>query len=340
MKVQQQGRAALSLRVSGITWLTDRIKAFELIPTEGVLPPFDAGAHVDVVTGNGAVRSYSLLNDPAERHRYIIAVLREPYGQGSGWMHDSVVPGDVLEVLEPRNAFGLSEDASEHILIAGGIGITPILSMAHHLKATGGRFRLIYCTRSAEETAFRDEVVERFGPSATLHHDGGDPTCVFDLAGLLRERLEGAHVYVCGPRGMIRAVRDAAAHWPANAVHFEIFASPAQQPVAAADTATGQPLQAAAAMNVNEPFEVELASTGQVFKIPADRSILDVLLESGLKLPYVCKEGWCGNCELGLCSGCADHRDEVLSDEEKTSNTKIQICVSRAARGERLVLDR
>jgi ferredoxin-NADP reductase len=331
MEVQDKSRPRLRLRVDRVVTLTERIKAFELSAAEGALPRFEAGAHIDVLTGAGVARSYSLANDPAEAGRYMIAVLREPEGIGSGWMHDGVSAGDVLDVLAPRNAFTLDDTAAEHLLIAGGIGITPILSMAHRLSAIGAPFRLLFCTRSPVETPFAAELRERFGARVTIHHDGGDPARSFDLSARLKERPEGAHVYVCGPRGMIQAVRSAASHWPAESVHFEIFASP---------SATVAKPDDAVPAETDAPFEVQLASTGQVFAVPADSTILDVLLGARLKVPYVCKEGWCGNCQLGLLGGCADHRDEVLSDEEKAANNLIHICVSRAARGERLVLDR
>jgi ferredoxin-NADP reductase len=323
----------LKVRVDRVVALTDRIKTFELSAIEVALPRFEAGAHIEVLTGIGVARSYSLANDPAETHRYLIAVLREPQGLGSRWMHDRVSAGDLLNVMGPHNAFALDETAAEHLLIAGGIGITPILSMTHRLTAIGARFQLLFCTRSAAETPFAAELQQRFGDRVTIHHDGGDPTRSFDLAALLRKRPVGAHVYVCGPRGMIQAVRSAAQHWSAETVHFEIFASPT------VGTWNAETVSATPETN-DVPFEVQLSSTGQVFAIPADRTILDVLLEAGLNVPYVCKEGWCGNCQLGLLGGCADHRDDVLSDEERAANSAIQICVSRAVRGERLILDR
>ena len=317
------------VRVAAMADRTSRIRGFELVRDDGDLPPFEAGAHLDLLLGDGVVRSYSLANDPRERHRYVIAVLREPDGRGSGWMHDRVRVGDVIEVSPPRNAFPLEEDAAEHVLLAGGVGITPILSMAYRLEAIGARFRILYCTRNAAETAFREELLERHAERLLLHHDEGDPALSLDLAAALRDRAEGAHLYVCGPKGLINAARAASAHWPPGTVHVELFASPtAAVPAPAPDAAT------------DAPFEVEWSATGQVLTVPADRTMLDVLLEAGIKAPHVCKEGWCGNCRLTLLSGRADHRDEILEDDERAAMDCVHSCVSRALPGERLVVSR
>lgn len=320
----------LPLRVASVTPLTERIKMFEVRPAAGTLPAFEAGAHLDIRTGAGVVRSYSIANDPRERDRYVIAVLRERDGWGSAWMHDAVAPGQLLEASAPRNAFALDETARAHLLLAGGIGITPLRSMAFRLKAIGARFRLVYCTRGLGTTAFADELSASFGDRVTIHHDGGDPARSIDLGALLREPPAGGHLYVCGPRGMIDAARRAASHWPSGTVHVELFASatalsPAAMPVTSGDVA----------------FEVELRRSGKVITVGADETILDAMLAAGVKPPFVCREGWCGNCQLPLLGGCADHRDEVLTDEEKAANSSIHVCISRAAPGEaRLVIDR
>ena len=333
MEGQSTALRTVSARVSRVRELTGRIKSFELHGLHEPLPAFTAGSHVVITTGSGLGRSYSLANNPVEPDRYLIAVLREESGRGSSWMHDHVREGDVLQLSEPRNAFLLEEEADRHLLLAGGIGITPILSMAHRLAAIGAKFQVVYCARSAQEAAFATEFQAAFGDRARMHYDNGEAHNQLDLGKLLRDQPAGTHLYVCGPSGFIQAVRTAAGTWPRNAVHFELFSSaPAVVPQ--------EPTTADGAGGGDLPFEVELASSGQVFTIPADRTILDVLLEAGLKMPYVCKEGWCGNCQLGLLGGCADHRDEVLSEEEKAANTSIHICISRALAGERLVLDR
>ena len=321
----EHGAGFFEVRVAAAETLTPRICMYELVGDGTPLPPFEAGAHLEVLTGAGVTRHYSIANDPAERHRYVLAVLREPDGVGSGWMHETLQPGATLTVGGPRNAFPLQEDASEHILVAGGVGITPIRSMALRLKSIGAKFRVIYCTRSPEETAFRDELAEQLGPALHLHHDHGDPAQSLDLEALLDDQPDGAHVYICGPRRMIDAARVATMFWPTAAVHVEVFASSAAKPKAAAR---------------NDPFEVELARSGRVLQIPADKSILEVLLAAGVQAPYVCLEGHCSNCRTGLISGLADHRDNVMEDGEKEAQDTIYVCVSRALPGERLVLDR
>ena len=196
------------LRIRSVTWLTDEINAYELVDPNGHdLPRFDAGAHIAVRLGpndgSGAVwRDYSLWNDPAERRRYCIAVLRDKEGQGSRQLHDTARPGDPAEVSWPRNHFRLAEGAERHLLIAGGIGITPIMAMIAELKRRRAEFRLHYCTRAPEKTAFRDELelLAAIG-RARFHYDGGDPSKGLDVAALLRERDPGTHLYYCGPAG-------------------------------------------------------------------------------------------------------------------------------------------
>lgn len=326
--------ADLELKVTDIRDLTSNIKMYELKAAKGGdLPAFDAGAHIDFKLPTGLVRSYSLANDPKERGRYVTAILKDVKGQGgSVWMHDNVKVGDVLIASPPLQNFPLVEDAESSVLLAGGIGITPILAMGYRLKALGRKVHLHYCARSPEDTAFLDEVKRVFGKDVTFYHDGGDPSKGIKLNEVFRDHPAGTHLYVCGPGGLLRAVRDAVAHWPEGSVHFELFASArTEEQVAAA---------AAAATTENFPFEVELQRSGVTLTIPADRTILDVMIEEGFGVPYACEEGWCGACVIPMLGGKADHRDEVLSDAEKAANTKIQVCVSRAAvPGEKLVLD-
>ena len=316
----------LKLNVAKVVDETADIKRFELVSADGkTLPEFTAGAHVDVITGNGQRRSYSLANSPAERNRYVLGVLREPAGRGgSAWMHDNVKPGTTLTVLPPLNNFKLAEDAKEHIFIAGGIGITPILAMGHRLKAMGAKATLHYCTRSADKTSFVADVKDAFGAAATMYHDGGDPSKGMNLVEALKNRPEGAHLYICGPTGLLEAARKASAHWPDETVHFEHFAAtPAQKKPAVA----------------NEPFEVYLSRRKLTLPVPADKSILDVVRAAGVDADSSCETGICSTCETRLISGRADHRDEVLTEADKIANNKIMICCSRAMPGEKLVLD-
>ncbi len=323
--------ADLELKVTDIRDLTSSIRMYELKSAKGGdLPAFEAGAHIDFKLPNGLVRSYSLANDPKERDRYVTAILKDVKGQGgSVWMHDNVKVGDVLTASAPLQNFPLVEDAANSVLLAGGIGITPMLAMGYRLKALGRKLHLHYCTRSPEDTAFMDEVKRVFGKDVTFYHDGGDPSKGIKLNEVFKDYAPGTHLYVCGPGGLLNAVRQAVGHWPDGTVHFELFASAKTAEQVAAD-----------AVRENFAFEVELKRSGVTLTIPADRSILDVMIEEGFGVPYACEEGWCGACVIPMLGGRADHRDEVLSDAEKAANTKIQVCISRAAvPGEKLVLD-
>ena len=317
----------LKLRVASIAQLTDRIKMFELRSVGGPLPAFGPGAHIAVSTQENLARKYSLTNDASERDRYVIAVLREPLGIGSNWMHSSVEVGTVLDAKGPCNAFELDESADEYLLLAGGIGITPLRSMAFSLRARRSRFRLIYCTRSPEETAFYADLRETFRGAVEYYHDGGVSSRSLDLAALLADRPAGANLYICGPAGLINAARQASSHWPAGSVRFEMFGT----------TRIGSPAPSAG----NDTFEVELKRSGKIITVGPQETILDAMLAAGVKTPHVCKEGWCGNCQLTLLQGKADHRDEILTDEQKSANNLIHVCISRASVGERrLVIDR
>ncbi len=313
----------LNLQVKRLVAITPFIRQIELVATEGALPAFTAGAHIDVMLGNGLERSYSLLNDPTETHRYVIAVLREVDSRGgSTWVHDHLREGDRLTSSPPINNFPINEAGDTHILIAGGIGITPLKSMAHRLTARGANFVLHYCARDRERAAYLDELGASLGERLHVHLDGGEPSRGLDVASLLSKRASAAHVYVCGPAGLIRAVREAARDWPKGTVHYELFRG------AEADVAP---------RTTDQPFEITLARAGKTLTVPADKSILEVLRANGFKVKTLCKEGVCGTCRVGLLSGKADHRDEVLTDEQR--EREIQVCVSRALPNETLVLD-
>lgn len=297
------------------------IHAFELADPAGAdLPEFQPGSHVVVLVPSGADRKYSLCSAPDERHRYLIAVKREAAGRGgSASLVDQARAGDPVDVSDPVNAFALAPGAASHILIAGGIGITPILAMARHLKASGGRFRLYYLTRSAEETAFLPELsAPAFKGLVTLHHDGGDPDRGFDLWPVL-EQPRGAHVYCCGPRGLMQAVRDMTGHWSKAAVHFESFID-------------GE----AASRPEDRPFKVRLARSGRIVQVPAGTTILSALRAAGLDVASSCESGSCGTCRTPLLAGAVDHRDLVLTEAEHA--TQIMICVSRAT-GDEIEID-
>ena len=311
-----------TLRIARAEPAAEAIRLFELTaPGGSPLPAFTAGAHVQVRTPAGLARKYSLCNDPAETHRYVIAVQREAAGRGgSADLVDHAKVGDFLEVSEPENAFDLAEKAPGFLFIAGGIGVTPVMSMLHRCVALGKPFRLVYCTRSPAHTAFRDVLgAEPFARRVTLHHDGGDPARAFDLWPLL-EKPTRDHVYCCGPRPMLEAVRDMTGHWSKSAIHFESFV----------DAGSG-------ARPEDRPFTVVLARSGDRIEVPPGVSILDAMRARGHEAPSSCEAGTCGTCRTRLVAGEADHRDLVLTDEEKATN--VMLCVSRARTPE-LVIDR
>jgi vanillate O-demethylase ferredoxin subunit len=214
------------LRIRSITYLATRINGYELVDPAGHdLPPFGAGAHISVRLGEELVRDFSLWNDPAERGHYCIAVLRE--GRASSQVHEELRVGDVVEGSMPRNNFPLAPEAERHLLIAGGIGITPIMAMIAELRHRRAEFHVHYCTRSPEETAFLDDLAVLAAQGRVqFHHDGGDPANGLDIAATLREWPPGTHLYCCGPAGMMAAVATVSAHWPTGTVHFEFFAGP------------------------------------------------------------------------------------------------------------------
>ena len=314
----------IELRVSKVEGVTPRIKLFEMIALNGApLPGFTAGAHIDVELGNGDERSYSLLNDQGDDDLYVIAVLREEGGRGgSKWMHDVLREGDVIRTAPPENDFRLSEAGDHHILIAGGIGITPILPMAARLRELGKDYAIHYCARSQEEAAFANEIANRHAERARFHYDGGVPGCGLDVPALLANRPSAAHAYVCGPAGLIKAVREAGREWPSGTIHFELFKG----------------LNSDLGLDaLNEPFDIVCKRAGRRLTIPADRSILDVLKSEGFRIRSLCKEGVCGTCRVDLISGEVDHRDECLDEDEH--DEALQVCVSRAKPGQTLVLD-
>ena len=309
------------LRIAQVRDVATGIRSFELTHPHGKqLAPFTAGSHVKVQTPAGSERKYSLCNDPRERHRYVIAVKREEGGRGGSLsMHADAREGTMLPVSEPDNAFPLASKAKAYVFIAGGIGITPILSMIRSLGDPPSiPWRLYYLTRAPEHTAFLDELRhESVRARVQVHHDGGDPAKAFDLWPVL-EKPHTGHVYCCGPRALMESVRDMTGHWSPTNIHFESF------------TEGGE------VRRDDRAFTVRLASTGVVYEVPVGETILSVLRAHGHERPSSCEAGTCGTCRTGLVSGEADHRDMVLLPEEMAS--QIMVCVSRA-RSPELVLD-
>jgi phthalate 4,5-dioxygenase reductase subunit len=304
------------------------IQRFELRHLQGEsLPPFTAGSHIAVRTPSGATRQYSLVNDPQESDRYVIAVKREGNGRGGSLsLVDGVRAGAKIDIAPPENLFALDERAKSFVLIAGGIGITPMMAMVAQLQREaedgGGRkFKLVYLTRDAESTAFLAELsAPELKGKVTVHHDNGDLSNAFDLWPLLGKpgSVSGQHVYCCGPKPLMDAVRDMTGHWPAAAVHFETFAG---------DTAPH---------DGDAEFEVFLDRSGLTLTVPVGQSILQVAREAGVMVSSSCESGTCGSCKTRLLKGEADHRDLVLMPDEQADH--IMVCVSRAKSG-RLVVD-
>lgn len=322
--------ADLNLKVVEIRQLTASIKSFRLVAADGAaLPEWSAGAHLVFTLDGTMKRSYSLAGDPADRSSYLTAILREERGEGGSlYMHDRVEVGDVLPATPPQNNFNLATAATKHLLIAGGIGITPLLAMGYALRAHGADYHLHYCTKTRADTAFLAEAEEIFDGRVTFHHDGGDPSNGIKLDEVLAHPAQGTHLYICGPTGLLTAARKAVAHWPEGTVHFELFSS----------SRTEEEKQALAEAAAHDgSFDIVLAQSDKRITVPPDRSIFEVLRDNGVMLPSACEEGWCGNCVATYLSGDIDHRDECLDDDER--KTKLQTCVSRAKPGDTIVLD-
>ena len=307
---------SLQVRVKSATWEAPGVVSFELRALDsGELPAFTAGAHIDLSLPNGLIRSYSLINAQTERHRYVIAVQKDRASRGgSKWVHDSLRPGDVLTINGPRNNFALDEAAEHSVFIAGGIGITPILSMTARLSSLRRGWELIYCARTRAGAAF----VDRLAGNVRLHFDEEAGGTMLDIAAVAGAAPANSHLYCCGPLPMLAAFEAATAGLPRQRVHVEYFS-------------------AKDAPAVSGGFTVILAKSGREIVVPAGKTILETLLEAGIDIPYSCMEGVCGTCETEVLEGIPDHRDLVLSDAERAANKTMMICCS-GAKSDRLVL--
>ena len=321
MSATADPQPTLRLRIARAWPAAEGIRSFELVDEAGAqLPPFVPGSHLRIQVPNGAWRKYSLCNPAAESDRYVITVKRDANGQGgSVSLVDDAREGQVLAALAPENAFELVASSAGYVFVAGGIGITPIVAMIRSLADTPEvPWKLYYLTRSPQSTAFRDELRQAWPASqVVIHHDHGNPDDGYDLWPVF-EKPSARHIYCCGPRPLMEAVRDMTGHWSRGKVHFESF-----------DGAGTPHLD-------DKPFTVRLARSGRRFEIPVGQTILATLNASGCKVPYSCESGTCGTCRTTLLEGDADHRDMVLMDDEKEQN--IMVCVSRAKSAE-LVLD-
>lgn len=300
------------------------IVSFELTRRDGQsLPGFSAGAHIDVHTPSGKVRQYSLLEDSQAPSSYRIAVLRDPTSRGgSASMHDDLHEGDVISISEPRNHFPLTH-AARSVLIAGGIGITPLICMAHRLIAQDADFDLHYCTRSPSRTAFRDAIASSdLKERVHYHFDDGPESQKLQLHSALGSADSGKHVYVCGPAGFIDWVLKSARAlgFTSDQLHVEHFGAAVQD--AAQDT----------------EFTVRIASTGQNVAVKADQTVVQALAQNGIEINTSCEQGVCGTCITRVLEGQCDHRDLFFTEDEKARHDQFTPCCSRAI-GNLLVLD-
>jgi len=314
----------LLARVVSVNDEAENIRSFTLVSENGKpFPAFTPGAHIDLILDNGLARQYSLCNNSTLTDHYKIAVLREQQSRGgSSYIFDTIRNNDVLHITSPNNHFKLDETHDKYLLLAGGIGITPIISMAYRLAELGKQFEFHYVCRTPEKTAFSDELKSSsFGKSVHIHHSYGEPNRRLDINQLLSSCASGTQVYTCGPEPLIETILKNAEGKTNVSVFYECFF--AQHEVHEAG---------------DKAFEIELASSGKVLPVTADESILDVLNKEGITVETMCKEGVCGTCEIALLEGEAEHRDSVLTDDEKAENSALMVCCSRA-KTKRLKLD-
>jgi ferredoxin-NADP reductase len=311
---------SIPVRVMAIEQVAPMIREFKLEAIEGRLPAFSPGSHVQVIMP-GASReirnAYSLCGDPATPRRYSIAVrLQDASRGGSSFMHGQVNVGDQLAITPPANLFAPVMSARKHLLIAGGVGITPFMSYIPELKRKGAEFELHYLYRSSQTGAYLDQLQQQLGSALHRYDSVQGNKC--DLTAVLSGQGPGTHVYICGPESLIDGVRSTAAAlgWPDSLIHFEAFAAP----------------------EPGEPFKAQLTRSGKTLDVAADESLLEALEREGVKVPNLCRAGVCGQCRTAVLEGDVEHRDDFLSNDERSSGSCIMPCVSRAA-GKHLTLD-
>ncbi|CAN5147868.1 PDR/VanB family oxidoreductase [soil metagenome] len=316
----------LSLQLRAIRYEAAGVSSFEFRhPEGGALPAFKAGSHIDLHLSNGMVRSYSLCNAEGETHRYVVGVNLDPVGRGgSAFVHGRLRVGDKVTIGVPRNNFALDEASAHSVLVAGGIGITPLWCMAQRLEAIGRDWTLWYAARSHAGAAFLEALREFIAVSKHgklhLHFDDQAQGRHLDLSTIVAAAPAGSHFYCCGPIPMLGAFEQATAALPDAQVHVEYFAAKE-----AAATTGG--------------FKIELARSRKTLDVPAGKTILDVMLEAGIPVSYSCLEGVCATCETKVLAGECDHRDLVLTKEEQASNSVIMVCCS-GSKSPVLVLDK
>lgn len=306
------------LRVTSMRWEAKDVLSLELqAQDQSALPAFTAGAHIDLHLPNTIIRSYSLLNDQKETHRYVVGVALDAASRGgSGYIHNELRVGTLLKVGGPRNNFPLVEEAPKHVLIAGGIGVTPMLAMLRRLAALGREISFYYAVRERQRLAFADEISALCKPVFHIDAEAGAP---LNLKAIVASHPD-AEFYCCGPGPMLGAFEDATAALPAQSVHLEYFSAKKMENTVASG------------------FEVECKKSGKTVFVPPELSVADALMKAGIHVPVSCCEGICGSCETHVLAGEVEHRDSVLSKTEKATNKLMMLCVSRS-KTDRLVLD-
>jgi len=314
--------STISALVHTLRHEAEGIISVELRPWgDTVFTPFEAGSHIDLHLPNGLVRSYSLLNAPSDQGRYVVGILRDRASRGgSRYVHEQLRVGTQLQISQPRNNFALDTRASHSVLVAGGIGITPIYCMFRQLLALGRSAELIYCARSRAEAALVDEI-SGLGAKVLYHFNdekGGLP----DLASYLAGRPADTHFYCCGPTPMLDAFEQTCERLGYPHAHIERFTA----------------AEVAASEDAQDSYSVELSKSGKTVSVEPGWNLLDVLLEAGCDIEYSCREGVCGSCETRELEGDVDHRDGVLTKAERAANKSMMVCVS-GCKSRRLVLD-
>ncbi len=291
-------------------------------PQNKPLPPFEPGAHVEMHLPNGLIRHYSLLNDYRETDRYLVGVSRVADGSGgSQYVHSRIAEGLQLRISAPRNNFPLDPNAARYLFVAGGIGITPIMSMIRWCRANGREWRLVYAARNRQRTALYEDL-KSFGDDRIHWHFDDERGAHLNVADALAGLRDGEQVYCCGPQPLMEAVEAAVSAYPPGTAHFEWFSA----------------RKGAAAPVESGAFEIQLKRSGISLRVPPTKSILEVLEENGFSVPFSCREGACRTCETGVCGGEPEHRDYVLSQEERGEGKTMMVCVSRSL-GPTLCLD-
>jgi tetrachlorobenzoquinone reductase len=314
----------MQLRLKRISYEAETVNSYELVALGGRdLVPFTAGCHIDLHLSNGMIRSYSLVNDQSERNRYVVAVNKDAASRGgSSFIHETIRVGDIITISRPRNNFALREDAAHSVLFAGGIGITPLLSMIRRLEALGRCWELFYAARTRAAAAFLDDLntlQSNVGSNLHLHFDEEKSGRVLDLPAIVKHAPAQAHLYCCGPVPMLKAFEAATADRPVDQMHVEYFKAKEKPAVAGG-------------------FEVKLARSNRTIAVEAGKTILDALLEAGIAASYACTEGVCGTCETRVIEGIPDHRDLFLGKDEQAANKTMMICCS-GSKSSVLVLD-